>query len=120
MISRTSLTLVLEAPSISITSSEAPRAISWQLAHTPQGFSVGPFSQFSALARILATDVYRRPGTGKQIRMRNAALAKGARQGCGNELLPDQFGEVLGRFRVAVTSYAICEGLRAAGKSGRP
>ena len=47
----------LEAASISITSTEPPAAISLQLAHTPQGWLVGPFTQFRQRARMRATVV---------------------------------------------------------------
>ena len=51
----------LEAPSISRTSSEEPLVISRQLEHSLQGVAVGPFSQLSDLARILATEVFPTP-----------------------------------------------------------
>src|SRR5210317_1490766 len=47
----------LEAPSISSTSSEADPVISTQDSHSLQGVGEGPWAQFSALARIRATDV---------------------------------------------------------------
>ena len=47
----------LEAASISITSSEVPAAIVRQDSHSPHGVTVGPWTQFSDRARILATDV---------------------------------------------------------------
>ena len=46
-----------EAASISITSSDVPAAIVRQDSHSPQGVTVGPLTQFSERARILATDV---------------------------------------------------------------
>src|SRR5207253_11243795 len=50
-----------EAASISMTSSEVPAAISLHESHTPQGSGVGPFTQFSALAKILAAVVFPTP-----------------------------------------------------------
>jgi len=50
-----------DAASISITSSEVPEAISLQESHSPQGVAVGPFTQFSALARIRAAVVFPTP-----------------------------------------------------------
>ena len=52
LIVRISLTEVLLAPSISITSREFPLAILAQLEQTPQGESDCPFSQLRDLARI--------------------------------------------------------------------
>ena len=52
-----SSTELLEAASISITSSEVPAAIVTHDSHSPQGSSVGPFTQLSERARILAIDV---------------------------------------------------------------
>ncbi len=46
-----------EAASISITSSEVPREIETHDSHSPQGVSVGPFTQLSERARIFASDV---------------------------------------------------------------
>src|SRR5258707_1078511 len=50
-----------DAASISITSKEVPAAISLQESHSPQGVAVGPFTQFSAFARILAAVVFPTP-----------------------------------------------------------
>jgi hypothetical protein len=61
LICRTSLTEVLLAPSISITSRLEPLAISTQLGQTPQGLAVGPFSQFRERARIRAALVLPQP-----------------------------------------------------------
>ena len=52
-----SSTELLEAASISITSSEVALAIDTQESHTPHGSIVGPFSQFRQAARIFAIDV---------------------------------------------------------------
>src|SRR5436190_742895 len=51
-----SSTELLEAASISITSSEDALAIATHDSQTPHGSSVGPFTQFSEAARILALD----------------------------------------------------------------
>ena len=62
--SRSSLMLstpVFEAPSISITSNETPSRISTQFRQTPQGFSVGPLTQFRALASTRAAVVLPMP-----------------------------------------------------------
>ena len=50
-----------EAASISMTSSEVPAAISLHESHTQQGSGVGPFTQFSAFARIRAAVVFPTP-----------------------------------------------------------
>ena len=52
-----SSTELLDAASISITSSEVALAIDTHDSHTPQGSTVGPFSQFRHAARIFAIDV---------------------------------------------------------------
>ena len=49
-----SSTELLEAASISITSSEVALAIETHESHTPHGSIVGPCSQFRQAARILA------------------------------------------------------------------
>ena len=49
-----SSTELLEAASISITSSEVALAIATHESHVPQGLTVGPFTQFMHAARILA------------------------------------------------------------------
>src|SRR5918993_4627193 len=46
-----------DAASISITSSELPFVIAWQTWQVLSGLGVGPFVQFSALARIRAIEV---------------------------------------------------------------
>src|SRR5438046_413086 len=56
-----------EAASISITSSEVPAAISLHESHSPQGFGVGPFTQFNAFARILAAVVFPTPRAPEKI-----------------------------------------------------
>jgi len=58
---RTLSTWVLVAASISSTSMSRPCAISTQASHTPHGSAVGPFSQFSARARIRAVVVLPTP-----------------------------------------------------------
>ncbi len=52
-----SSTELLEAASISITSSEVELAIATHDSHSPQGCSVGPCAQLSERARILAIEV---------------------------------------------------------------
>jgi len=59
--SRISSTLVLEAPSISITSGEVPAVISRQLEQALQGVVVGPFTQFKLFAKIRAKEVFPTP-----------------------------------------------------------
>ncbi len=49
-----SSTELLEAASISITSSEVALAIETQESQTPHGRAVGPFTQFRHAARIFA------------------------------------------------------------------
>ena len=46
-----------DAASISITSSAVASWMRRQIAHVPSGVAVGPFSQLSAFARILASEV---------------------------------------------------------------
>jgi len=55
------LTLVFEAPSISITSMLEPLDISRQLVQISQGEAVGPVSQLSAFAKIRAAEVFPHP-----------------------------------------------------------
>ena len=50
-----------EAPSISMTSSERPAAMSVQQSHTPQGVVVGPFAQLRDFARMRALVVFPTP-----------------------------------------------------------
>ena len=52
-----SSTELLDAASISMTSSDVAAAIARQDSHRPHGVTVGPFTQFSDAARILAIDV---------------------------------------------------------------
>jgi hypothetical protein len=52
-----SSTELLEAASISITSRDVADAIDTHESHCPHGEAVGPFTQFSDAARILAIDV---------------------------------------------------------------
>src|SRR5688572_29581776 len=52
-----SWTELLEAASISITSSDVAVAIARQDSHSPHGVTVGPLTQFSDAARIFAIDV---------------------------------------------------------------
>ncbi len=52
----------LDAPSISWTSRDSPRSrISRHDGHSPQGFTVGPLSQFRARASIRAVEVFPTP-----------------------------------------------------------
>src|SRR3954451_1450357 len=52
-----SSTELLDAASISMTSSDVALAIETQLSQTPHGVTVGPCTQFSDAARIFAIDV---------------------------------------------------------------
>src|ERR671929_174067 len=52
-----SSTELFDAASISMTSSEVALAIATHDSHTPQGSTVGPFTQLRQAARILAIDV---------------------------------------------------------------
>ena len=56
--SRMSSTELLDAASISMTSSDVAAAIDTQLSHWPQGSIVGPFTQFRQAARIFAIEVF--------------------------------------------------------------
>jgi hypothetical protein len=59
--SRTLSTPLLEAASISMTSTERPSVISTQATQVPHGFAVGPFSQLTALATRRAAVVLPTP-----------------------------------------------------------
>ena len=52
-----SSTELLDAASISMTSSDVALAIDTHESHTPHGVTVGPWTQFSEAARIFAIDV---------------------------------------------------------------
>jgi hypothetical protein len=52
-----SSTELLDAASISMTSSDVALAMDTHESHTPHGDTVGPCTQFSDAARILAIDV---------------------------------------------------------------
>ena len=56
-----SSTELLDAPSISIRSGLVPPPMATQEVQVPQGFGVGPFSQFRALASALAAVVLPTP-----------------------------------------------------------
>ncbi len=58
---RTSSTLLLLAPSISMTSTSSPEVMLRQMSQTSQGVGVGPFSQLRALARMRAAEVLPTP-----------------------------------------------------------
>ena len=86
----------MEAASISITSSEVPAAIVRQGSHSPQGVSVGPFTQFSERARIFAIEVF--PGAARadeEVGVVDAVLLDRVRKGPDDVLLPDHLGEAL-------------------------
>ena len=91
------MTLVFDAPSISMTSGEMPFEISMQCEHFPQGVADGPFPQFSAFARMRAVDVFPR-GCGKKIRVRDFLGFNRIFQGFRNEFLP---GKRVKRLRTA-------------------
>ena len=55
---RTSSTLLLEAPSISRTSSERPSAISMQIGSSGSNSIEGPFGQFRAFEKIREVEVF--------------------------------------------------------------
>ena len=59
--SRTASMPVYVAPSISSTSMSRPSAISRHASHLPHGSPVGPFTQFSARARMRAVVVFPTP-----------------------------------------------------------
>ena len=96
MTSRTLSTCVLVAASISKTSMSRPSAISMQASQTPQGSAVGPFSQFSARARMRAVVVLptpRGPEKTNDCAIRLAAMA--LRSVCGDAALADDVIEPL-------------------------
>jgi hypothetical protein len=85
-----------------------PCVISVQALQTPQGVGVGPSSQFTALARILAAEVFPTP-RGPEKRYAWAirpALIEFFIVDTTNSC-PTRSSKRPGRLRVAVTSYAI-------------
>src|SRR5271166_1425256 len=85
-----------EAASISITSSEVPAAISLQESHTPHGSGVGPFTQFSAFARMRAAVVFPTPrAPEKNVRVRHAIVLDRVLQCFRDVFLPDEVRERL-------------------------
>src|SRR5215472_12885622 len=111
MISRTSSTPVLDAPSISSTSTELPAVISWQFTHALHGVGVGPRSQLSALASTRAAVVLPTPRTPvkrKACATRPARIAfASVRETCS---CPTRSSNVCGRQRRADTTYAADRG----------
>src|SRR3990172_7963752 len=116
MMSLTSATPLLLAPSISRTSRELPRAISRQAAHSPQGRTVGPLAQLRAFARIRAVVVLPTPRTPAN---RNAW----AMRFCWIAWVrvrvtvpcPTRSSKTLGRYLSASTSYVIVVVLESRG-----
>ena len=67
-----------------------------QASHSPHGSAVGPFTQFSARARMRAVVVLPQPrGPGKHERLRDATACDGVAQGARHRLLPDHIVEPL-------------------------
>ena len=87
-----------EAPSISWTSRDSPRArISRQEAHSPHGVTVGPLSQFRARASSRAVDVFPTPrGPRQEVGGGDAAFGDGVRERARDRLLADEIGEEAG------------------------
>ena len=103
-----SLTLVLDAPSISITSVLYPCVISRQDTHSPQGCAVGPCSQFRAFASRRAEDVFPTPlGPEKRYAWAILPLSMAFSIVETTNSCPTSFSNACGLFLVAVTSYAI-------------
>ena len=89
-------TFVGEALSISMTSREAPCAISRQLVHSQQGSGTTPWAQLSALAKIRAVVVLPFRGADEEVGMPDAVLQDGVLQGAGDVLLANDLAEALG------------------------
>ena len=87
---------VCVAASISSTSMSRPSAISTQASQTPHGSAVGPFSQFSARARIRAVVVLPTPrGPAKTNACASRPLAERVAQRPRHRLLADDVVELL-------------------------
>ena len=107
-----SSTELLDAASISMTSSDVALAIATHDSQTPHGSVVGPFTQFSDAARIFAIDVLPVPREpDEQVRVVDLALLDRVAQRAHDVLLPDHVGE--GPRAVAAVE-------RGAGGHGRP
>jgi len=79
-----------------MTSSDDPAAISLHESHSPQGSGVGPFTQFSALARMRAAVVFPTPrAPEKNVRVRHAIHLDRIRQRFRYMFLPDKVREGL-------------------------
>ena len=108
-------TPLLEAASISCTSSEVPWAISVHDVHIPHGSPSAGAAQLSALARIRAEDVLPVPrGPAEQIGVRDPALAHGVPQGPDHVVLAP---ELLESTRSEAPVQAIRRGRRPWGSS---
>ena len=95
-----------------------PSAISTQASHSPHGSGVGPFTQFSARARMRAVVVLphaARPG--EHERLRDAAARERVAQRLRHRLLPDDVVEPLRAplAREDLVGHADVGRLRAAG-----
>ena len=103
-----SLTDVLDAPSISITSTEEPFAISLQESHTPHGWALMPCWQFSDFARRRAELVLPTP-LGPENRYAWAILFSliAFSSVDTTKSWPTRRSKSWGRFLVAVTSYVL-------------
>ena len=90
-----SSTELLDAASISTTSSEVASAIERHDSHAPHGVTVGPpFTQFSEAARILAIDVLPVPARAdEQVRVVDAVLLDRVAQRADDVLLADDVCE---------------------------
>ncbi len=86
-----------DAPSISMTSTDVPAAVSRQESHLPHGVGVGPSAQFSAFARMRAVVVFPTP-RGPENRKAWASLSRGDRilERPGDVPLADHVLEYLG------------------------
>ena len=87
---------VCVAASISRTSMSRPSAISTHASHSPHGSGVGPFTQFSARARMRAVVVLPTPrGAGEHERLREPAARQRVAQRARDRLLADDVVEPL-------------------------
>jgi hypothetical protein len=91
-----------------MTSMQAPLLISRQLEQVPQGAAVGPFMQFRERAKIRAALVLPHPrGPEKRYAWAICLLSIELFKVAATNSCPANPSKVLGRRRVAVTSYAI-------------
>ena len=106
-----SSTELLDAASISMTSSDVAAAIAVHDSHLPHGSTVGPCSQFRQAARIFAIDVLPVPASPRRDRRVDLALRHGVAQRAHDVLLSDDVPEA---------ARAVAAVQRGGGRHGTP